>query len=138
MENLTIGLTLFFLLATAGCKTVEKTTLLERNFPNVQLISQGDNVPDFRIKTDSANYLLIYLHEDKSLSEFKRETKLDDETVNKTIELLKNKNWLAEKNGKLKPSIFIATAEEGEKLYRYAKPISKQIADDIEKQIPTI
>lgn len=138
MRNLTINLTLFFLLATTGCKTVEKTTLLERNFPNVQLISQGDNIPDFRIKTDSANYLLTYLHENKSLSEFKRDTKLDDETVNKTIELLKNKNWLAEKNGKLKPTIFIATAEEGEKLYRYAKPISKQIADDIEKQIPTI
>lgn len=138
MKNLIIGFTVFLLLLATSCKTVEKTTILERNFPNVQLISRGNNRPDFNVRKDSANFLLIYMHENKSLSGFKKDTKLDDETINKTIKLLKSKNWLAERNGKLKPTIFIATAKDGEELYHFAKPISKQIADSIEKQMPII
>jgi DNA-binding MarR family transcriptional regulator len=133
---------IFYVVAVAlamatGCKEVENIPILERKFGR-SIISRGDNIPDFDIRKDSANFLLIYLHENKSLSEFKEDTKLDDETVNKTIALLKSKDWLTEKDGKLKPSVFVVTAKDGEKLYRYAQKISKQIADEIEKELQNV
>lgn len=137
MKKFIIGLITIVLITIIGCKASENIPLLGRKFQR-SMISRGDNVPDFSIKKDSADFLLVYLHKDKSLSEFKKDTKLDDETVNKTIALLKSKDWLAEKNGKLKPTVFIATTEDSKKLYHYAKPISKQIADEIEKELPNI
>ena len=61
---------------------------------------------------------MIYLHKNKSLLEFIEDTKLNEETVNKMIAFLKDKNWLAERNGKLKPSVCIITTEDSENLYR--------------------
>jgi len=124
-----------------GSKEVEGTPILERKFggrAGRSIISRGDNIPDFSIRKDSANFLLIYLHENKSIADFKRDTRLDDETVNNTVELLISKNWLKERNGKLIPTVFIATAEDGKRLFHYAQPISEQIADEIEKVLPHI
>jgi hypothetical protein len=137
MKNITISLMVLVLAMTINCKRIKETPVLERNFHR-SLISRGDNIPDFSIKKDSADFLLVYLHENKSLSEFKKDTRQDDETVNKTIELLKSKNWLTEKNGKLRPSVCIITAKDSEKLYNYAQPISLQITDEIEKVLPTV
>ena len=136
MKKFMISLMAIVLMMTMGCKEVN-TPILERKF-ECSIISGGDNIPDFNIRKDSADFLLVYLHENKSLSDFKEDTKLNDETVNNTIGLLKSKDWLTEKNGKLIPSVFVATAKDGDKLYRYAKPISKQIADEIEKELPSI
>jgi len=122
---------------TSGWKGVEDTPIMERKF-EFSMISRGNNFPDFNIRKDSANFLLVYLHENKSLSEFKEDTKLDDETINNTIALLKSKDWLVEKNGKYIPSVFVATAKDGEKLYHCAEKISKQIADEIDKELPII
>jgi len=137
MKKFIISLAAISLIVVTGCKEVENTSILERKF-QYSMISRGDNVPDFNIKKDSADFLLIYLHENKSLSEFKKDTKLDDETVNNTIALLKSKDWLIEKNGKLYPTVFVATVKDSEKLYHYAKKISKQIADEIERELPNI
>ena len=137
MKKFIFSLIAAVLMTATGYTKVENISILKREFKR-SLISRGDNVPDFDIRKDSADFLLVYLHENKSLSKFREDTKLDDETVNKTIALLKSKDWLTEKNGKLKPSIFVATAKDGEKLYSYAKPISSQIADEIEKELPNI
>ena len=139
MKKFIISLIAFILLMPISCTGVKNVPILKRDFSHgVNLISRGGNFPDFSIRKDSANFLLVYLHENKSLSKFKKDTKLDDETVNKTIELLKSKNWLAEKNGKLKPTVCIITAKDGEKLYRYAQPISSAICNEIEKELPNI
>ncbi|MDR2205883.1 MAG: hypothetical protein LBE36_06990 [Flavobacteriaceae bacterium] len=114
-----------------------KLPILERKFEG-SLISRGDNIPDFRVRKDSANFLLIYLHKNLSVSEFEKDTKLSHEITDRIITLLKNKNWLSEKTGKLKPTVFIATEADGAKLYHYAKPISAQIAGAIEKDLPNI
>ena len=137
MKKVIISLVAVSLMAATDCKEVENIPILEKKL-RVPIISRGDNVPDFNYGKDSAVFLLVYLHDNRSLSEFKEDTKLDDETVNNTIALLKSKNWLTEQNGKLNPSVFVATAKDGEKLYHYAKKISKQIADEIEKELPNI
>jgi len=137
MKKFVISLTTICLMTITGCKEVEETSILERKIQR-SMISRGDNVPDFSIRKDSADFLLFYLHKNKSLAEFKEDTKLDDETVNNTITLLKSKDWLIEKNGKLYPTVFLATVEDAKKLYQYSKKLSKQIADEIEKELPNI
>jgi hypothetical protein len=39
---------------------------------------------------------------------------------------------------KIEPSVFISTKYDGEKLYKYAKPISKDIAERIKQKLPEI
>ena len=124
-------------MTTIGWAEIEDTPIMERKFES-SMISKGNNFPDFNIRKDSADFLLVYLHENKTLSEFKEDTKFDDETINNTITLLKSKDWLIEKNGKFIPSVFVATAKDGKKLYSYAQEISKQIADEIEKELPAV
>jgi len=137
MKKLIIIFVVIGLMTTIGWKEIEDTPIMERKF-EFSMISRGNNFPDFNIRKDSADFLLVYLHENKSLSEFKEDTKLDDETINNTITLLKSKDWLIEKNGKFIPSVFVATAIDGEKLYSYAQKISKQIVDEIEKELPIV
>ena len=54
------------------------------------------------------------------------------------IKLLKTKNWLHEFDNQIKPSVFIATKYDGKKLYKYAKPISKDIAEEITQRLSEI
>jgi hypothetical protein len=116
---------------------VTAQAILQRNFDGA-MISRGDNSPDFSLRKDSAKFLLVYLHENLPVTKFQQDTKFDDETVNQTIALLKEKNWLHEIDGRLYPTVFIATEKDGEDLYKYAEPISSQIADAIEKNLPKI
>ncbi len=125
------------ILLVTSCNEVEHIPILKRKLQR-SIISKGDNIPDFNIKKDSADFLLVYLHKNKSLAEFKKDTKLDDKTVAGIIRLLESKDWITEINGELKPSVLVATKEDGIKLYQYAKPISIQIVDKIEEILPNI
>jgi len=125
------------ILSSRAIAQSEENSILLRNY-ELKMISRGDNKPDFSIRKDSMNFLLIYLHEGKSLAEFKNDTNLSDETIDQSVTLLKNKNWLHETDGKLKPTVFIATAKDGKDLYRFAEPIASQIAEEIGKTLPEI
>lgn len=102
------------------------------------LISRGDNLPDFRISKDSINLFLVCLHNDIPTTEFQGKVKFDSLKMQTIIQLLKNKNWLHESDNKIKPSVFVATKYDGEKLYKYARPISKSIAKSICQKLPEL
>ena len=104
----------------------------------IGFISIGNNFPDFNISKDSMNLLLICLHNDIPITEFQKKVEFDDKKMQDIIEFLKTKNWLHEFNNEIKPSTFIATKYDGEKLYKYAKPISKNIAKKIKRKLPEI
>ena len=102
------------------------------------VISKGDNFPDFGVRNDSMNLFLICLHNDITQAEFQKKVKFDNQKMQNVIQLLKTKNWLHEVDNKIKPSIFIATKYDGEALYKYAKPISEDIAKLIKRRLPEI
>lgn len=112
-------------------------TIFNKNY-KLYMISRGDNKPDFDSKKDSVDYFLINLHQNKTLKDFQNETKFSAERIDTIINFLKNKNWLHEINRKYKPTIFVADIKDGEKLYQYSKPISKEIAKAIEKELLSI
>jgi len=136
MKNILFLLTILIFSSVAIAQNQENS-ILQRNY-EFKMISSGDNRPDFNIRKDSMNFLLIYLHEGKSLAEFKNDTKLSDETIDQSVILLKNKNWLHEIDGQLKPTVFIATAKDGKELYCFAEPVASQIAEEARKSLSEI
>ena len=102
------------------------------------LISKGNNFPDFRPSKDSMDLFLIALHENISISEFKKKTGFTNEKISKIEKLLEAKNWLHFVENKPKPSVFIATQKDGEKLFNYAIPIANEIVAKIKIELPDI
>lgn len=102
------------------------------------LISKGNNFPDFGVKKDSMDRFLIALHKNFSVKDFQNYTKFSDEKMKNIISLLESKNWLHKIDNDYKTTIFIADGKDGELLYKYAKPISKDISKSIIKNFPKI
>lgn len=102
------------------------------------LISKDDNFPDFDIEKNNMNRFLISLHQGYSIKDFQEYTKYNNEKIDSIISILESKNFLHKINNEYKPTIFIADRKDGEKLYEYAKPISKPIAKSIKKEILSI
>tara|TARA_R110001583_G_scaffold191787_1_gene357542 strand:+ start:67 stop:1062 length:996 start_codon:yes stop_codon:yes gene_type:complete len=111
--------------------------LFESNFEH-SLISRGNNFPDFQYRKDSMDFFLISLHENISISDFKKKTKLTDNQIIKIKKLLETKNWLNYTNGKPEPSVFIATQKDGEKLFKSSIPIANKVVAEIQKELPDI
>ncbi len=102
------------------------------------LISRGNNFPDFYPSKDSIDFFLFSLHENISITEFKEKTNFTVEKISEIEKLLKSKNWLHYIDNKPKPSVFIATQTDGEKLFEYGLPIANEIVDEIENELPNI
>jgi hypothetical protein len=111
--------------------------LFNRKFKG-SLISRDDNFPDFPIKKDSMNWLLTTLHKNIDLSEFKSKTKFSDTKLDSIIHFLENKNYIHKVGNQYKPTVFIADAEDGIALYKYALPISKGILEAVKESLPSI
>ncbi|MBB6463840.1 hypothetical protein [Flammeovirga kamogawensis] len=129
---------------TLSCQTKQNNTenskidlLFESNFEH-SLISRGNNFPDFQYKKDSMDFFLISLHQNIPISDFKKRAKLTDNQINKIKKLLETKNWLHYTNGKPKPSVFIATQKDGEKLFKSSIPIANKVVGEIQKELPDI
>lgn len=101
-------------------------------------ISSGDNFPDFGTKKDSLDKFLIALHKDFTVKDFQNYTHFNDAKIQSIISLLESKNWLHKINNTYKPTIFIADDADGELLYKYAEPISKNITKSIVKNLSKI
>ena len=84
------------------------------------------------------DFFLISLHENISISDFKKKTKLTDNQIIKIKKLLETKNWLNYTNGKPEPSVFIATQKDGEKLFKSSIPIANKVVAEIQKELPDI
>ena len=145
-EELMKKILLFTLIAITFFSCETKTTarekisldsILNRKFER-SIISRGDNIPDFNIKKDKKDLFLVALHNDISIKDFQEKVYFSNDKIDSIISLLESKNWLHEIDGKFKPTVFIATKEDGEKLYKYAEPISKKIALKIKEQLSDV
>ena len=128
-----------FLLFIFSCQEKIKTKelTLEEIFSSKfehSLISSGDNFPDFSSKNDSIDLFLISLHHDIEIKTFQNKAGWSDSLLKNKIDFLKSKNWL-NNDFAIKPSVFIASDIEGNKLLELAKPISIKIAESIENEI---
>lgn len=101
-------------------------------------ISRGDNKPDFNAENDSMDFLLFAFHKNVPISVFMEKTGFTQEKMMNTIQFLEGKNWLYEVDNLYKPTIFVADKIDGEKLYKYAEPISTAIVEEIKKELPDI
>lgn len=119
-------------------KNIKKVDLLFETKFEHSLISRGDNFPDFRYSKDSMDLFLVALHEKIPTSEFKKKTNFSNEKIKSIEKLLESKNWLHFVNNKPKPSIFIATQVDGEKLFEYSIPIANKIVSEIKKELPFV
>lgn len=102
------------------------------------IISRGDNVPDFEPMGDRMDLLLIALHKNIALSEFEAKMGFNQAKVDRLLRFLEKKNFAHRVDGKPMPSIFIADAEDGRRLFEYALPISKEIVKAIGESLPSI
>lgn len=103
-----------------------------------RMISRDDNFPDFYVNKDSLDFLLFSLHENISIDSFKEKVNFNNDKISKMTSFLISKNWLHRIGGQYKPSIFIASDEDGRELYQYAIPISKDIARVIKDNLQII
>lgn len=129
---------LVFFISTANAQKKNNIDeVFKLNFEK-HFISKGDNFPDFSTKKDSIGKLLIALHKGFSVEDFQTYTQFNDTKIKEIISLLESKNWLHKIDMKYKPTVFIADAQDGELLYEYAKPISKDIVKSILKDLTKI
>jgi len=117
--------------------SIKINQLFNKKFEH-SLISRGNNFPDFRYSKDSMDLFLISLHENISIADFQKKTKFSTEKIKKIEKLLESKNWLHFINGKPKPTVFIATQKDGEKLFQSSIPIANEIIKQIQNDLPNI
>jgi hypothetical protein len=139
MKNIT--LIALMLLSVCFDRANAQTTNIDQIFSKKikgSLISTDDNFPDFPVRKDSMNLLLFSLHENIDISEFKSKTRFNDSKLDSIIHFLENKNFIHKIENQYKPTVFIADAENGMALYKYALPISKKIAEAVKESLPSI
>lgn len=102
------------------------------------MISKGDNYPDFSSRKDSMDYLLFCLHEHIPVEDFMEKAHFDKDKMDRIILFLESKDWLHKIGNIYKPTIFIASERDGDSLYKYAAPISKDITNAIISKLPQI
>ncbi|MFZ0280567.1 MAG: hypothetical protein WAL29_02875 [Bacteroidales bacterium] len=133
---------LFCILSAGGCNNVKSSQDLLNHIFSTQyrhsIISKGDNLPDFDRRKDSINLFLVALHQRIEPKEFQKRAGWSDELMKEKTQLLIEKGWLVSDNKGLRATIFIASDEQGKELYEYGKPLATEIAQSIEKEIPSI
>lgn len=102
------------------------------------IISKGDNLPNFDRRKDSIALFLVALHSNIEPQEFQKKANWSDEILEERIQFLKDRGWLREDGQGLKPTVFIASDHQGKSLYEHGLPLSEDIADAIEKELPEI
>ena len=104
----------------------------------VTFISRGNNFPNFSTEKNDIKPFLVTLHNNISIKDFQKINGFSNSKIKRIEKLLIRKNWAHKNNDTLKPSIFIATKKDGEKLYEYANPISIEIVNSIKNEISSI
>jgi len=102
------------------------------------IISRGDNIPDFEPMNDRMDLLLIALHKNIALSEFEAKMGFSQAKVGELLQFLEGKNFVNRIEGRYVPSVFIADAEDGARLFEYALPVSREIVKAIKESLPSI
>lgn len=132
---------LIFLTTITNCKKAKQkislNEIFNRKFEH-SFISKGNNFPDFSIRKRNRKLFLVALHSNISVKDFQAKAKISDKEIKSMIQLLASKKWLHKINEMYKPTVFVATKEDGKELYKYSKPIAKSIALKIKDLLPKI
>ena len=102
------------------------------------IISRGDNIPDFEPTKDGMHLLLVALHKDIPVADFQAKMGFDREKMDGILRFLESKNYLHRVDGRLEPSIFIADADDGRRLFERAQPIAAEIVAAIKASLPSV
>jgi hypothetical protein len=102
------------------------------------IISKGDNLPNFDRRKDSLDLFLVALHEQIAPEIFQERVHWSDEHLNERILFLIDKGWLTDDDKGLRPTVFIATDQQGKELFQYGRSLAEKIALSIEETIPSI
>lgn len=129
-------------LLASGCGNSQKSSydLLNKIFTSHyrhSIISRGDNLPDFDRRKDSIDLFLVALHHRIEPKEFQKKAGWSDEKLKEKTQFLIDKGWLINDNKRLRPSVFIVSDEQGNQLFEFGKPLASDIAQSIEKEIPS-
>jgi len=138
-----IALLLLPLFFVIGCsnKSLSSQEKLNHIFTSKyehSIISKGDNLPNFDRRKDSIALFLVALHEDIEPAEFQKKAGWSDEVLEERIQFLADRGWLIEDDRGIRPTVFIASDQQGNELFKFGLPLSEDIADAIEKEIPGI
>jgi hypothetical protein len=93
------------------------------------MISRGDNRPDFDPDSNNLKMLLVSLHLRMPPKAFQETFRWKSEKYQESIEFLKTKGYVYEKDGKCYPSCMVITDKEGKELFEYSEPLARKIAD---------
>lgn len=102
------------------------------------MISRGDNRPDFDTKDRGIKTLIVSLHTRVPPEEFQATYNWSPEKYLEQISFLISKNYAHEKGGKFYPNCMVIPDREGKDLFRYAEPLSQEIANAIIANLDTI
>jgi len=102
------------------------------------MISSGDNRPDFSVGDPKLKGLLVSLHLGIRPEEFQAQWGWTREQYQHALQLLLAKGFVREGQRKFLPSCMVITDKEGQRLFRFAEPLSRQIASLIITSLGTI
>jgi len=136
-----LGWTVPAVLILAALGAIAQTSALDvlaaKRF-GMPIISRGDNIPDFEPTNDSMHLLLIALHKGIPVSDFQAKMGFGPDKMDGILTFLLGKNYLHRLDGRLEPSIFIADADDGRRLFDRAQPIAMEIMGAIKASLPSI
>jgi len=136
------GMTAILLLIAASAAGLAAQTrpiddLAGKKF-GMPIISRGDNIPDFEPMKDRMDLLVIALHKGIPATDFGAKMGVGPAKVEELLRFLEGKNYVHRVGGRIKPSVFIADAEDGARLYEWALPVSRRIVEAIRASLPSL
>lgn len=136
-----VSVTALALLAMTALVALAQTSAIDalagKRF-GMPIISRGDNIPDFEPTKDGMLLLLVALHKDIPVSDFQAKMGFGPEKMDGILRFLEGKNYLHRVDGRLAPSVFIADADDGRRLFEYALPIATEIVGAVQSSLPSI
>lgn len=132
-----------FVLISYSCSTQSEQSneLLDDIFTSNYdhgIISKGDNLPNFDRRKDSIDLFIVSIHENVDPADFQERVHWSDQETREKIEFLINRGWLIEDENGLRPSVFIASDDQGKELISEGQSLARKIAGSIEEELAAI
>lgn len=96
------------------------------------IISEGDNRPDFSLSNDLEN-LILSIHNRIRPETFIKSNQWSRERYEQEVSFLESKGFIKRTGEEIRITCMVVNNEDGNGLYQYAEPISRAVADSILK-----
>ena len=96
-----------------------------------KMISSGKNFPDFNLRRDSIDRLIVLLHEGKKPSKIQKELGWTTEKFIDQTAFLESKGFLKKTGKTYRPTCMVINIKDGNTLYKYAEKIAQAISDSL-------